>query len=98
MINLSGKTITLIGGTGFVGRALAEKLLSADARVIVLARNAERAKRLKTGGAIGQLTAVPGNALNDEDLLSVIAPADIVINLVGILAAIWSADFLRVAG
>ncbi|MGB0810132.1 MAG: complex I NDUFA9 subunit family protein [Candidatus Puniceispirillaceae bacterium] len=86
MINLSGKTITLIGGTGFVGRALAEKLLSADARVIVLARNAERAKRLKTGGAIGQLTAVPGNALNDEDLLSVIAPADIVINLVGILA------------
>ena len=86
MINLSGKTITLIGGTGFVGRALAEKLLSADARVIVLARNAERAKRLKIGGAIGQLTAVPGNALNDEDLLSVIAPADIVINLVGILA------------
>ena len=86
MINLSGKTITLIGGTGFVGRALAEKLLSADARVIVLARNAERAKRQKTGGAIGQLTAVPGNALNDEDLLSVIAPADIVINLVGILA------------
>ena len=46
MINLSGKTITLIGGTGFVGRA-AEKLLSADARVIVLARNAERAKRRK---------------------------------------------------
>ena len=86
MLNLAGKTVTLIGGTGFVGRALAEKLLAADARVIVLARNAERAKRLKTGGAIGQLTAVPGNALNDDDLLSVIAPADIVINLVGILA------------
>ena len=86
MISLSGKTIALIGGTGFVGRALAEKLLAADARIIVLARNAERAKRLKTGGATGQLTAVPGNALNDEDLMSVIAPADIVINLVGILA------------
>jgi len=86
MTDLSGKTVTLIGGTGFVGRALAEKLLSARARVIVLARNAERAKRLKTGGAIGQLTAVPGNALSDDDLLSVIAPADIVINLVGILA------------
>lgn len=86
MIDLSGKTVTLIGGTGFVGRALAEKLLTAGARVIVLARNAERAKRLKTGGSIGQLTAVPGNALDDADLLSVIAPADIVINLVGILA------------
>lgn len=86
MRDLSGKTVTLIGGTGFVGRALSERLLAAGARVIVLARNAERAKRLKTGGSIGQLTAVPGNALNDDDLLSVIAPADIVINLVGILA------------
>lgn len=86
MSDLSRKTVTLIGGTGFVGTALAEKLLQAGARVIVLARNAERAKRLKTAGAVGQLTAVAGNALDDDVLLSVIAPADIVINLVGILA------------
>ena len=86
MSNLSGKTVSLIGGTGFVGRALAGKLLNAGARVIILSRNAERAKRLKTGGAIGQLTAIAGNALDDADLLSVISPADIVINLVGILA------------
>jgi NADH dehydrogenase len=86
MRNLSGQTVSLIGGTGFVGRALAVKLLNAGARVIVLARNAERAKRLKTGGEIGQLTAVPGNALDDADLFSVLSPADIVINLVGILA------------
>ena len=84
--DLSGKTVSLIGGTGFVGRALAEKLLNVGARVIILARNAERAKRLKIGGVIGQLTAIPGNALNDNDLLSVISPADIVINLIGILA------------
>ena len=86
MSYLSGKTVSLIGGTGFVGRALVEKLLSAGARVIILARNAERAKRMKTGGAIGQLTAIAGNAQDDADLLSVISPADIVINLVGILA------------
>ena len=84
MNNLSGKTVSLIGGTGFLGRALAEKLLKAGSRVIILARNSERAKRLKTGGAIGQLTAVQGNALDDADLLSAITPADIVINLVGI--------------
>ena len=41
---------------------------------------------MKTGGAIGQLTAIAGNAQIDADLLSVISPADIVINLVGILA------------
>ena len=86
MTYLSGKTVSLIGGTGFVGRALTEKLLNAGARVIILARNAERAKRLKTGGAIGQLTAIAGNAQDDADLLSVISPAEIVINLVGILA------------
>ena len=87
MSYLSGTTVSLIGGTGFVGRALAEKLLNAGARVIILARNAERAKRLKTGGAIGQLTAIAGNAQLDADLLSVMSPADIVINLVGVLAA-----------
>ena len=48
MSYLSGKTVSLIGGTGFVGRALTEKLLNAGARVVILARNAERAKRLKT--------------------------------------------------
>ena len=86
MNDLSGKTVSLIGGTGFVGRTLAEKLLKAGSRVIILARNSERAKQLKTGGAIGQLTAIQGNALDDADLLSAITPADIVINLVGILA------------
>ena len=82
MSYLSGKTESLIGGTGFVGRALTEKLLNAGARVIILARNAERAKRLKPGGAIGQVTAIAGNAQDDADLLSVISPAEIVINLV----------------
>ena len=86
MDELSRKTVSIIGGTGFVGRALTEKLLKAGARVIVLARNGDRAKQLKTGGTIGQLTAIPGNALNDDDLLSVISPANILINLVGILA------------
>ena len=81
MSYLSGKTVSLIGGTGFVGRALTEKLLNAGARVIILARNAERAKRLKTGGAIGQLTAIAGNALDDKDLLSVISPAEIAIHI-----------------
>ena len=49
---------------------------------------------MKTGGAIGQLTAIPGNALDDADLLSVISPADIVINLVGILAPSGQQTFL----
>ena len=80
------RTVAVIGGSGFVGRATIEMLTREGARVIVLCRNAERAKFLKTMGVVGQVTLVAGNALNDDDLERVIAPADAVINLVGILA------------
>lgn len=80
------RTVAVIGGSGFVGRATIEMLTREGARVIVLCRNAERAKFLKTMGVVGQVALVAGNALNDDDLESVIAPADAVINLVGILA------------
>ena len=80
------KTVAVIGGSGFIGRAIVEKLTGEGARVIVLCRNAEKAKYLKTMGVVGQVTLVAGNALNDDDLETVIAPADAVINLIGILA------------
>ncbi|MBT6122787.1 MAG: complex I NDUFA9 subunit family protein [Candidatus Puniceispirillum sp.] len=80
------KTVTVIGGSGFIGRATVEMLARARMRVIVLCRNAERAKYLKPMGHVGQITLVSGDALNDEILESVIKPADAVINFVGILA------------
>ena len=79
------KTVAVIGGSGFIGRAIVEKLTGEGARVIVLCRNAEKAKYLKTMGVVGQVTLVAGNALNDDDLETVIAPANAVINLIGIL-------------
>ena len=42
------KTVAVIGGSGFIGRAIVEKLTGEGARVIVLCRNAEKAKYLKT--------------------------------------------------
>ncbi|MGB2345217.1 MAG: NAD(P)H-binding protein, partial [Candidatus Puniceispirillaceae bacterium] len=80
-VDLSQKTIAVIGGTGFVGRAVVEQLAATGARILVLARNSERAKQLKVFGAVGQISAVAGNALRDKDLVSVIAPADMVVNL-----------------
>ena len=80
------KTVAVIGGSGFIGRAIIERLAREGTRVIALCRNAEKAKFLKTMGVVGQVTVVAGNALNDEDLEQVIAPADAVINLIGILA------------
>ena len=85
-VDLSQKTIAVIGGTGFVGRAIVEKLAATGARILILARNTERAKSLKVFGAVGQICAVAGNALNDDDLARIIEPADMVVNLIGILA------------
>ena len=84
--SLAQKTVTVIGGTGFVGRAIIERLARAGAQIIILARNGERAKRLKPLGDVGQISVIAGNALDEETLRSAITPADYVINLVGILA------------
>jgi len=92
------RTVAVIGGSGFVGRAIVEMLAREGARVIVLCRNAERAKFLKTMGVVGQVTPVAGNALSDEDLERVMATADSVVNLVGILAEGGSQRFSTLQG
>ena len=57
--------VTVIGGSGFVGRATVEQLARAGKQVIVLCRNSERAKFLKPMGNVGQITIVAGNVLDD---------------------------------
>ncbi len=81
--SLARKTVTVIGGTGFVSRPVIERLARAGAQIIILARNGERAKRLKPLGDVGQISVIAGNALDEEVLRSAIAPSDYVINLVG---------------
>lgn len=78
--------VAVIGGSGFVGRATVERLARAGKQVIVLCRNGERAKFLKPMGSVGQITIVAGNVLEEAVLAKVIAPADAVVNLIGILA------------
>ena len=79
-------TVAVIGGSGFVGRATIEKLSQAGKQIIILCRNSDRAKFLKPMGRIGQITIVAGDALDDAALEAVLAPADGVVNMVGILA------------
>ena len=55
-------------------------------QVIVLCRNSDRAKFLKPMGRTGQITIVAGDAQSDAALEAVLAPADAVVNMVGILA------------
>ena len=91
-------TVAVIGGSGFVGRVVIEKMAQAGKQIIVLCRNSDRAKFLKPMGRIGQITIVAGDALDDAALSRVMAPADAAVNLVGILAESGAQRFDRLQG
>lgn len=90
---LGDKTIALIGGAGFVGRAVAEKLARSGARLVVLSRNPDRGKALKVLGEPGQITIIGGDALRDSDLARALSGADMAVNFVGILAPSGGQNF-----
>lgn len=87
------KTVAVIGGSGFVGRAAIEKLAHAGKQIIVLCRNSDRAKFLKPIGRVGQITIVAGDAMDEAALEEAMIPADAVVNTVGILAESGSQRF-----
>jgi NADH dehydrogenase len=72
--------VTLIGGTGYVGRHLARAFAEEGWRVRVAARNAERG--LDPAGAA--VEAVRCDLLDEATVAAAVAGADVVINLVGI--------------
>ncbi len=72
---LQNKTVAMIGGGGFVGRAVAEKLARAGARLVVLARNPDKAKPLKVLGDPRPVSIMAGDALRDADVERLLAGA-----------------------
>lgn len=79
------KTVTLFGGTGFVGRYVAQMLAQRGWRIIVASRHPDRALPLKTAGAVGQVVSVFADIRDDGSVAAAVAGADAVVNLVGIL-------------
>ncbi len=80
---LSGKIVTMIGGSGFFGRHLAQELLARGARLRIASRNPERAYTLKPLGNLGQLTFMRCDVTRPETLARALAGADATVNLVG---------------
>ena len=83
-MQLQNKTVSIIGGSGFIGRALVDKLARAGTRINVLTRNPVRSKNLKPIGDVGQINIIQGDALIDADLNRAMHSADYVVNLIGI--------------
>ncbi len=80
---LRGKLVTVLGGSGFFGKHLAQELLSRGARLRLASRHPERAYRLKTLGNLGQVQFVRCDVTRPESLAAALAGSDAVVNLVG---------------
>ncbi len=82
---MQNKTVTVVGGTGFVGRYVVELLAKKGYLVRVIARDAESGQHIKTGGDVGQITLVSGDIAKPESLKGRLDHSFAVVNLAGIL-------------
>ncbi len=74
------RSIVVLGGSGFVGRALVARLLAQGERVRVLSRSADTRARIPAGAALAT-----GDVFDADFLREAFDGADAAINLVGIL-------------
>jgi len=79
-------TAVVFGGGGFIGRHLVRRLGKTGAVVRVPSRHPTRLSFLRTAGVVGQIVPELVGPFDDEELAATIRGADVVINLIGILA------------
>ena len=78
--------VTVIGGSGFVGRYVVQQLAAAGARVRVGVRRPQAALFLKPLGQVGQIQLIQTDVRDERQLAAAFHGADAGVNLVGILA------------
>ncbi len=86
---------TVFGGSGFIGRYVVQRLARAGHVVRVAVRDTERARTLCPMGAVGQIVPLYTTLADRATIERAVAGADLVVNLVGILAERRAGDFQR---
>ena len=81
-----GALVTVVGGSGFLGRYIVQRLAEAGLRVRVAVRHPETALFLKPLGSLGQVQLVRGDITSDAQMAAAFDGAAAGVNLVGILA------------
>jgi uncharacterized protein YbjT (DUF2867 family) len=79
--------VTIFGGSGFVGRYIAQRMARQGWRVRVAVRRPNEALFVRTYGVVGQVEPMQANIRDDASCAAAIAGADAVVNCVGILVA-----------
>ncbi len=77
--------VTIFGGSGFVGRYVAQRMARLGWRVRVAVRRPNDAHFVKPYGTVGQVEPVFCNIRDDDSVRAVMKGADVAINCVGIL-------------
>ena len=90
------KLVTIFGGSGFVGRYVAERMAKKGWRVRVAVRRPNEALFVRQYGAVGQVEPVLCNIRDDASVLAAAAGADAVVNCVGILSEVGKNKFQEV--
>jgi NADH dehydrogenase len=95
-----GSLVTVLGGSGFIGRYAVRALAADGWRVRAAVRRPDLAGHLQPMGAVGQIQPVQANIRYPQSLRAAFEGADAVVNLVGILAKSGSQTFqaVHVAG
>lgn len=78
--------ITVIGGSGFLGRYIVQRLAEVGFRLRIVVRRPDAALFLKPAGGVGQIQIVAGNIATGAGIARAFDGASAGINLVGILA------------
>lgn len=83
MQKLDGRLITVMGGGGFLGRYVVQRLLARGARVRIAQRDPRAATFLKPLGGLGQTQFVAADVRDAASVARAAQGSDAVINLVG---------------
>ncbi|WP_428484349.1 complex I NDUFA9 subunit family protein [Rhodopila sp.] len=87
------KVATVFGGSGFIGRYVVKRLAHLGYVVRVAVRDPEAALFLKPMGAVGQIVPLFASVAREATVHRAVEAADVVVNLVGILAEGKAASF-----
>lgn len=85
--------VTVFGGSGFIGRHTIRALAKRDFRIRVAVRRPDLAGHLQPLGRVGQIMPMQANVRYPDSIAAAARDAQVVVNLVGVLASSGAQTF-----